>query len=107
VQLGQEHSEAVVVLLVGGERWRRCCGDGFMAAALLCSGAVLGGERRTGKEEQASEWRGRQQAQRLVFHYNQPRACGGSAGALLPRSTRKLSRSAMQSDSKPKWSCKY
>ena len=30
-------ARAVVVLLVGGERWRRCCGDGFMAAALLCS----------------------------------------------------------------------
>jgi len=52
-------ARAVVVLLVGGERWRRCCGDGFMVAALLYSGAVLGGERRIGKEEQASEWRGR------------------------------------------------
>jgi len=72
VQLGQEHSEAVVVLLVGGERWRRCCGDGFTAAALLCSAAVQGGERRTGKEKQASEWRGRQQARRSVIHCDQP-----------------------------------
>ena len=46
----RDAARAVVVLLVGGERWRRCCGDGFTAAALLCSGAILGGER-IGKEE--------------------------------------------------------
>ena len=99
-------ARAMVVLLVGGERWRRCCGDGFMAAALLCSGAVLGGERRTGKEEQASEWRGRQQAT-LGLSLQPATTCRGSAGALLPRGARKLSRSATQSDSKPEWSCKY
>jgi len=69
-------------------------------------GAVLGGERRTGKEEQASEWRGRQQAT-LGLSLQPATTCRGSAGALLPRGARKLSRSATQSDSKPEWSCKY
>ena len=38
-ELEREHSKAVVVLLVGGERWRRYYGDGFHGggAALFSS----------------------------------------------------------------------
>jgi len=50
----------------------------FTAAALLCSAAVQGGERRIGKEKQASEWRERQQARRWVIHCDPPRRVGAA-----------------------------